>query len=109
MGAVVSELADTAILTSDNPRRENPASIIADVLGGMTGRATPIVEADRGAAIRAGVGIAGENDVVVIAGKGHEDYQLLPDGSGGVKRIDFDDRVVASDALRRRASEGTPA
>jgi len=109
MGGVVSELADTAVLTSDNPRREDPASIIAEVLGGMTGRAHPIVEADRAAAIRAGVGVAGERDVVVIAGKGHEDYQLLPDGEGGVRRIDFDDRVVAASALRDRRGEGAAA
>ncbi len=105
MGSVVSELADTAVVTSDNPRREDPATIIAEVLSGMTGRAHPIVERERAAAIAIGVGLAHEDDVVVIAGKGHEDYQLLPDDAGGVHRIDFDDRVVALAA--RRA--GVPA
>jgi len=100
MGRVVSELADTAVVTSDNPRREEPATIIAEVLGGMTGRAHPIVDRDRAAAIAIGVGLAHEDDVVVIAGKGHEDYQLLPDEHGGVLRIDFDDRLVALAARR---------
>ena len=67
------------------------------------------VEPDREKAIELAIDTAKPGDVVVIAGKGHEDYQLLPDGRGGVVRRDFDDRVVAAEAMRRRGRRLGPA
>jgi UDP-N-acetylmuramoyl-L-alanyl-D-glutamate--2,6-diaminopimelate ligase len=99
MGAVVSRLADAAIVTSDNPRSEDPEAIIAQILAGMDGREQ--VEPDRAAAIALAIEAAEEGDVVVIAGKGHEQGQELGD-----RTIPFDDREVARDALRRL---GAPA
>ena len=88
MGAVVSELADELYVTSDNPRTEPAADIIADILVGVRGPHT--VEPDRARAIRAAVAAAGPEDVVLIAGKGHERYQIV-----GEARLPFDDRAVA--------------
>jgi UDP-N-acetylmuramoyl-L-alanyl-D-glutamate--2,6-diaminopimelate ligase len=105
MGRIATELADRAIVTSDNPRTEDPRRIIEQVLEGVPPARRPIceVEADRAAAIDLAISTARPGDVVVIAGKGHEDYQLLPDGRGGIVRRDFDDRVEARKALARRA------
>jgi UDP-N-acetylmuramoyl-L-alanyl-D-glutamate--2,6-diaminopimelate ligase len=94
MGAVVSRLADRAIVTSDNPRSEEPGAIIEEILAGMSGEEE--VEPDRAAAIALALEGAGDGDVVVIAGKGHEQGQELAD-----RTIPFDDREVARDALRR--------
>jgi UDP-N-acetylmuramoyl-L-alanyl-D-glutamate--2,6-diaminopimelate ligase len=94
MGGVVSRLADRVIVTSDNPRSEEPGAIIEEILQGMDGEYE--VEPDRAAAIGLGVAEAEEGDVVVIAGKGHEQGQELAD-----RTIPFDDREVARDALRR--------
>ncbi|MEO0650613.1 MAG: UDP-N-acetylmuramoyl-L-alanyl-D-glutamate--2,6-diaminopimelate ligase, partial [Planctomycetota bacterium] len=95
MGAVVGELADLAVLTSDNPRSEDPERIVADVLEGMEdGRAETAVEVDRRRAIELALGLARPGDHVLIAGKGHEDYQILPGG-----RIHFDDREVVREVL----------
>ncbi len=94
MGEVVSRLADRAIVTSDNPRSEEPGAIIEEILAGMNGQED--VEPDRAAAIARAVAQADEGDVVVIAGKGHEQGQELRD-----RTIPFDDREVARDALRR--------
>jgi UDP-N-acetylmuramoyl-L-alanyl-D-glutamate--2,6-diaminopimelate ligase len=94
MGEVVSRLADRAIVTSDNPRSEEPRAIIAEILAGMDGEEE--VEPDRAAAIARAIEEAEEGDVVVIAGKGHEQGQEFRDGT-----IPFDDREVARDALRR--------
>ncbi|MEJ2308625.1 MAG: UDP-N-acetylmuramoyl-L-alanyl-D-glutamate--2,6-diaminopimelate ligase [Gammaproteobacteria bacterium] len=77
MGEIASRLADRVILTDDNPRSENGDDIIAEIRGGM--RDEPLVERDREAAIRLAIGEAGETDLVLIAGKGHEDYQILGD------------------------------
>ena len=103
MGRVVSDLADLAVVTSDNPRTEDPEAIIAMIVGGMGGGAERVIEADRARAIETAIDTARPADVVVIAGKGHEEYQLLPDGEGGVRRIHFDDRECARAALARRA------
>jgi len=92
MGEVVSRLADAGIVTSDNPRGESPDAIIADILRGMRPGAT--VEADRAAAIRAAVHQAGERDVVLIAGKGHEAYQEIAG-----RRLSFSDLQQANDSL----------
>ncbi len=93
MGAVASQRADHVIVTSDNPRREDPLAIIQDILQG-TGIDVEI-DPDRRSAIRRAVSLAREGDVVVIAGKGHEQGQ---ETAGVIEP--FDDRVVAREALR---------
>jgi UDP-N-acetylmuramoyl-L-alanyl-D-glutamate--2,6-diaminopimelate ligase len=104
MGAVADRLADVVVVTSDNPRTEEPVAIIDEIRVGIERGLdeTLVVEPDRGAAIQRAVGLAGEGDVVVIAGKGHEDYQIVPDGMGGTMRHHFDDCEVALAALRER-------
>ncbi len=99
MGAIAQKLADKIIITSDNPRSEDPQVIITDIIAGLLSVDTEnvIVEPDRGAAISLLRGVANNNDVVVIAGKGHEDYQILKD-----KTIHFDDREEA-----RKVFEGS--
>ncbi len=92
MGRIARELADVAIVTSDNPRSEDPMAIIEDVLAGAPDLD---VEPDRRAAITSAIGKARDGDVVVIAGKGHEQGQEI----GGVK-TPFDDREVARAVLR---------
>ena len=88
--------ADSIIVTSDNPRTEDPDAIIADILPGMhAGEGRYEVQPDRRLAIRAAVQMAAPGDSVLIAGKGHEDYQLIGD-----KVLSFDDRVVASEELQ---------
>jgi UDP-N-acetylmuramoyl-L-alanyl-D-glutamate--2,6-diaminopimelate ligase len=97
MGMAAGELSDAVVLTSDNPRSEDPLAILNDVLVGLRRTDTPhVVEPDRAAAIAAAIGQARTGDIVILAGKGHETYQILPTGT-----IDFDDRVVALTALRR--------
>ncbi|HET9322803.1 MAG TPA: UDP-N-acetylmuramoyl-L-alanyl-D-glutamate--2,6-diaminopimelate ligase [Gaiellaceae bacterium] len=93
MGRIASELADIAIVTSDNPRSEDPLAIIDDILAGVSEDVQ--VEPDRRAAIVRAIEEAGERDVVVIAGKGHEQGQEFAD-----RKIPFDDREVAREALR---------
>jgi UDP-N-acetylmuramoyl-L-alanyl-D-glutamate--2,6-diaminopimelate ligase len=93
MGAIAAELADVAIVTSDNPRSEDPLAIIEEVVAGAPGRLE--VEADRRTAITRAVEAAESGDVVVIAGKGHEQGQEL-----GGEVLPFDDRDVAREALR---------
>jgi len=104
MGAAAAELADALVVTSDNPRREQPDAIIAEIMAGIEGGASGrvLIEPDRRRAIAVAVERAAEGDWIVVAGKGHETYQLLPDGTGGVRRIDFDDRLVAREELRKR-------
>ncbi|RBL66951.1 UDP-N-acetylmuramoyl-L-alanyl-D-glutamate--2,6-diaminopimelate ligase, partial [Pseudomonas sp. MWU13-2625] len=93
MGAIAERLADETVVTSDNPRSEDPQAIIRDVLAGMSaGKAH--VEADREAAIHWAVSQARAGDVVLVAGKGHEEYQDI----AGVKRP-FSDFRVAEEAL----------
>jgi UDP-N-acetylmuramoyl-L-alanyl-D-glutamate--2,6-diaminopimelate ligase len=96
MGAIGARLADRAVVTSDNPRSEDPAAIIAeivagvpyDLLGGL------VVEPDRRAAIALALAEARSGDLVLIAGKGHEQGQTI-----GTRKIPFDDRVVATELL----------
>jgi UDP-N-acetylmuramoyl-L-alanyl-D-glutamate--2,6-diaminopimelate ligase len=92
MGRVVAGLADDAIVTSDNPRSEEPAAIAAEVVDSLDLE----VELDRRRAIERALEVAGDGDVVVIAGKGHEQGQEIAG-----RKIPFDDREVARDALRR--------
>jgi UDP-N-acetylmuramoyl-L-alanyl-D-glutamate--2,6-diaminopimelate ligase len=99
MGAVAAALSDVAILTSDNPRTEDPHQILLDVEVGIqrTGKRKEedyLVIPDRAEAIRYAISLARPGDLVMIAGKGHEDYQIL-----GTQRIHFDDREVARAAL----------
>jgi MurE/MurF fusion protein len=95
MGAAVAELADLAVVTSDNPRTESPRAIIDMILPGVP---SPFfVDTDRRIAIRAAIAEATPGDVVLIAGKGHEDYQIL-----GTTKIHFDDREEAAAAVRDR-------
>jgi UDP-N-acetylmuramoyl-L-alanyl-D-glutamate--2,6-diaminopimelate ligase len=95
MGRVAAQLSDLAIVTSDNPRSENPEAIIEQIVAGAGGRPMT-VEADRAAAIAAAVAVAEVGDVVVIAGKGHEQGQ---EAAG--RTVPFDDAQVARDALLR--------
>jgi UDP-N-acetylmuramoyl-L-alanyl-D-glutamate--2,6-diaminopimelate ligase len=90
MGRVARRLADLAIVTSDNPRSEEPEAIIAEIMDGVPMESEP----DRRAAIERAVSLAASGDVVVIAGKGHEQGQQFAD-----RRIPFDDRTVAREAL----------
>jgi UDP-N-acetylmuramoyl-L-alanyl-D-glutamate--2,6-diaminopimelate ligase len=99
MGRIAEELADVVIVTSDNPRSEEPASIIESILGGIQEKNKVKVEVDRARAIELAVEGAGIDDILVVAGKGHETYQILRD-----KTIDFDDRLVVKSALNNRLS-----
>ncbi len=97
MGMAAGELSDYVVLTSDNPRSEEPLSILNDVLVGLGREDTPYaVEPDRAAGIALALGRARAGDIVILAGKGHETYQILQD-----RTIDFDDRVVARQALAK--------
>lgn len=92
MGAIAEKLSDKVVITSDNPRSEDPQQILTDIISGLksVNAKNVFVEADRGKAIQLLKTVCKENDVVVIAGKGHEDYQILKD-----KTIHFDDREEA--------------
>ncbi len=96
MGQAAGELSDVVVLTSDNPRSEDPLQIMNDVLVGIRrSDAKTIVEPDRAEAIRKALNEAGAGDLVLLAGKGHETYQIFAD-----KTIHFDDREAAREALR---------
>ena len=97
MGAIAVRLADQVVVTSDNPRTEDPARILEDVVAGIPAGLAPVVEGDRAVAIARAIAAAGPQDLVLIAGKGHEDYQIL-----GTTKIHFDDREEAAQALRAR-------
>ena len=111
MGFAAASGSDVVVVTSDNPRSESPMAIIEEILPGvwraLTGdpRGEPppgrcLVIPDRKEAIRAALSLARKDDCVVIAGKGHETYQILGD-----RTLPFDDREVARDLLRARARE----
>ncbi len=102
MGEVAGRLSDVVILTSDNPRNEDPLCIINDTLVGLQRtEATALVEADRRRAIGMAMDEARAGDVVVLAGKGHEKVQVLKSGP-----VPFDDAEVAREALRARGYDG---
>ncbi len=101
MGEVAGRLADLSVLTSDNPRSEDPVAIIDEVRAGMPGHPELVVEPDRRAAIGIAVGRARPGDLVVIAGKGHETTQTV-----GPRALPFDDRDEARQALTRRSRSG---
>ena len=102
MAKVACEGADEVIVTSDNPRTEDPQAIIDEILTGVPGEARPrvLVEADRAKAIALAVSTAREGDIILIAGKGHEDYQII-----GTEKRNFDDRREAEAALRMRMAK----
>jgi UDP-N-acetylmuramoyl-L-alanyl-D-glutamate--2,6-diaminopimelate ligase len=102
MGEIATRMADDAIVTSDNPRSEDPEAIIAEILSGTDGSVTRIV--DRRDAIDTVIERAKPGDVVVIAGKGHEQGQEFTDG----RKVPFDDVAVAREALRRLAARTRP-
>lgn len=96
MGKIVGELADIAVVTSDNPRSENPASIIEDILKGMTASKAKIITIEsRTEAIKHAMSLAKKGDVIILAGKGHETYQILNTG-----KIHYDEREVVADILK---------
>jgi UDP-N-acetylmuramoyl-L-alanyl-D-glutamate--2,6-diaminopimelate ligase len=102
MGAAAASLADVAVLTSDNPRSEDPLAILDEMLHGVVEvprgeRGRVIIEPDRAAAISLAVGMAGKGDVVLVAGKGHETGQYV----GGAV-LPFDDAAVTAEAIARR-------
>ena len=101
MGRIAAELADSVIVTSDNPRSEQPADIIRHIVGGIEGPAidrVSIIE-DRRTAIRSALASASAGDIVLVAGKGHEEYQII-----GTDRLPFSD---AAEIQSWDASAGT--
>ena len=103
MGAAAERLSDFTILTSDNPRSEEPAAIIDEIKAGLKGSAFQVIP-DRAEAIARAIHLAHEGDTILIAGKGHEDYQIFAD-----RTIDFDDRKVARRCLEHKLSQAAPS
>jgi UDP-N-acetylmuramoyl-L-alanyl-D-glutamate--2,6-diaminopimelate ligase len=101
MGRVAAANADLTVITSDNPRSEDPGSIIREIESGASGGGAYVIEPDRRTAIHTAVAEARTDDIVVIAGKGHETYQELAD-----RTIAFDDRAVASEEIRALRGTG---
>ena len=97
MGQIGSTFADEAFITSDNPRSEEPKSIIRDIVKGISSSRPVKVIEDRREAIHRALSEAGAGDTVVLAGKGHETYQQI-----GAERYPFDDRAVAEEYLCRQ-------
>lgn len=104
MGKVAAELGDVALVTSDNPRTEIAEKIIEDILPGLKNAMKPydgkkgmMVEVDRKKALETAVRIAGSDDVVLVAGKGHEDYQII-----GTEKFHFDDREILGELILNR-------
>src|SRR5581483_4940629 len=100
MGAVAEKFSDLSIITSDNPRSEHPEEIIRSILTGLKKPAQALVIVDREEAIQKAIQIARPKDIVLIAGKGHENYQIL-----AKETIQFDDRAVAMAACRHKKKE----
>ncbi len=100
MGRAGAELSDLAVVTSDNPRSEDPEAIVAEVVAGTGGAGAVEVEVDRRAAIALALSRADAGDTVVIAGKGHEQGQEFEGG----RKVPFDDRTVAREELRKLGS-----
>jgi len=89
MGHIGVTLSDYIIITSDNPRSEDPLAIIRDIEAGITNTSRYVVEPDRKRAIEKALDIADRGDCVIVAGKGHEDYQIFAD-----KTVHFDDSEI---------------
>ena len=99
MGRVAEQNSDYAIITSDNPRTENPEMILGDIAKGFQGRGYEKI-VDRAEAIQHAIGLARMRDIILIAGKGHENYQEFAD-----RKIPFDDVQVARVAIEARPVE----
>lgn len=99
MGKIAYDIADSVVITQDNPRSEDPNGIVSDILDGIKGydNERVVIENDREKAIQTAIDLAGDNDVVVLAGKGHETSQILADGAHN-----FDDREIAKKVLQSR-------
>ena len=110
MGMVAARLSDIVIVTSDNPRTEDPARIIEEIRRGIApaapaGRRTEVLAVvDRAEAIERAVAMAGAGDLILVAGKGHEKYQQIGD-----RVLPFDDAAVAREALARRLARRSKA
>jgi UDP-N-acetylmuramoyl-L-alanyl-D-glutamate--2,6-diaminopimelate ligase len=105
MARVAERLADFVIVTSDNPRTEDPNAIIDDVVAGLENHnsATISIEPDRRKAIELAIEATEPDDIVLIAGKGHETYQII-----GTEKFDFSDKEVAMDHLGKRSQKLSP-
>ena len=101
MGQIAEALADSVVVTDDNPRRENPFSIIEDILGGIENRDTVYVQRDRARAIAHAAGLGREGDVILVAGKGHETEQQI-----GERRLPFSDREEVARLLGLEVPRG---
>ena len=98
MGEVAARLSDVVVVTSDNPRTEDPAAIIADVVEGLKGiRIKKIVEINRTKAIKKAIAEAAEDDIILLAGKGHETYQII-----GTEKHHYDEREIVKDILENK-------
>ena len=95
MGAIASREASVAVFTSDNPRTEDPEAILDQIMEGVAAGSRCLRITDRAQAIRTAVMLSHEGDIILIAGKGHETYQIV-----GRERHHFDDREQAAEALR---------
>lgn len=100
MARAAEKYSDISIVTSDNPRTEDPSKIIDDILGGFSSLDNVIVESDRREAIKRAVDLASNDDLVLIAGKGHEKFQIIMN-----QMVEFDDRLVASEVCRESLSQ----
>ena len=96
MGAIAERLADCIVVTDDNPRGEDGDVIVADIVRGLRLPQSAVIQRDRAAAIEYAIEAASADDAVLIAGKGHEDYQIV-----GAEKRHFSDRQIAQAALRR--------
>lgn len=94
MGAIAEQFADVVVITDDNPRSEDPAAIVADILSGFLDAGRARVVMGRAQAVTNAVMQAQEGDIVLVAGKGHEDYQII-----GNQRFDYSDRVTVARLL----------
>jgi UDP-N-acetylmuramoyl-L-alanyl-D-glutamate--2,6-diaminopimelate ligase len=95
MGSIAARLSDLAIVTSDNPRGEDPQTIIDAIVSGIEDRSNLIIEPDRTSAIRLGIKDLKPGDCLLIAGKGHETYQII-----GSTKLPFDDKAVVQESLK---------
>ena len=98
MGSIAEEFSDHVFITSDNPRSEEPQKIVNDILMGIEKREKITIYIDRFKAINESIKFANKEDIVLIAGKGHEEYQILND-----KVVDFDDREIAYKLLKEKS------
>ena len=97
MGRIASCEADIAIFTSDNPRTEDPEKILDEIMAGVEAGAQTLRITDRRQAIRTAVMLAKAGDILLVAGKGHEDYQII-----GTEKVHFDDKEELRDAFGGR-------